>query len=58
MQRRARFGELLSRLVPLSGHDIEEILQEQSANRRKFGDIALSCSPSEAAGRRQPLGST
>ena len=48
MQRRARFGELLSRLVPLSGHDIEEILQEQSANRRKFGDIALSwglCKP-------------
>ena len=48
MQRRARFGELLSRLVPLSGHDVEEILQEQSANRRKFGDIALSwglCKP-------------
>ena len=48
MQRRARFGELLSRLVPLSGHDIEEILQEQTANRRKFGDIALSwglCKP-------------
>ena len=48
MQRRARFGELLSRLVPLSGHDVEEILQEQTANRRKFGDIALSwglCKP-------------
>ena len=48
MQRRARFGELLSRLVPLSGHDIEEILQEQTANRRKFGEIALSwglCKP-------------
>ena len=48
MQRRARFGELLSRLVPLSGHDIEEILQEQTANRRKFGDIALAwglCKP-------------
>jgi len=48
MQRRARFGELLSRLVPLSAHDIEEILQEQTANRRKFGDIALSwglCKP-------------
>jgi hypothetical protein len=48
MQRRARFGELLSRLVPLSGHDVEEILQEQTTNRRKFGDIALSwglCKP-------------
>ena len=48
MQRRQKFGELLSRLVPLSGHDVEEILQEQSANRRKFGDIALSwglCKP-------------
>jgi hypothetical protein len=48
MQRRVRFGELLSRLVPLSGHDVEEILQEQTANRRKFGDIALSwglCKP-------------
>ena len=48
MQRRARFGELLSRMVPLSGHDVEEILSEQNANRRKFGDIALSwglCKP-------------
>ena len=48
MQRRARFGELLSRMVPLSGHDVEEILSEQTANRRKFGDIALSwglCKP-------------
>jgi type IV pilus assembly protein PilB len=42
MSRRARIGELLSRMVPLSGHDVEEILQEQSANRRRFGDIALS----------------
>jgi len=42
MNRRARIGELLSRMVPLSGHDIEEILQEQSANPRRFGDIALS----------------
>ena len=25
MQHRARFGELLSRMVPLSGHDVEEI---------------------------------
>ena len=48
MQRRAKFGELLSRMVPLSGHDVEEILSEQNSNRRKFGDIALSwglCKP-------------
>ena len=48
MQRRARIGELLSRMVPLSGHDVEEILSEQNANRRKFGDIALAwglCKP-------------
>jgi len=37
-----RFGEILSNLVPLSGHDIEEILSEQSGTRRRFGDIALS----------------
>jgi hypothetical protein len=48
MNRRARIGELLSQIVPLSGHDVEEILQEQSANRRRFGEIALSwglCKP-------------
>lgn len=48
MSRRARMGELLSRMVPLSGHDVEEILEEQSNNRRKFGEIALSwglCKP-------------
>ena len=42
MSRRARIGELLSQMVPLSGHDVEEILQEQSSNRRRFGEIALS----------------
>jgi type IV pilus assembly protein PilB len=42
MQGRARIGELLSRMVPLSGHDVEEILQEQASNRRRFGEIALS----------------
>ena len=45
---RARMGELLSRMVPLSGHDVEEILQEQSATRRRFGEIALAwglCKP-------------
>lgn len=42
MKSHARIGELLSRMVPLSGHDVEEILQEQSSNRRRFGEIALS----------------
>jgi hypothetical protein len=37
-----RIGELLSQMVPLSGHDIDEILQEQSATRKPFGDIALA----------------
>jgi hypothetical protein len=42
MSARVRIGELLSRMVPLSGHDVEEILQEQTANRRRFGEIALA----------------
>jgi hypothetical protein len=42
MKRRARIGELLGRMVPLSAHDVEEILQEQSATRRRFGEIALA----------------
>jgi hypothetical protein len=38
-----RIGEILSRLVPLSLHDVEEILSEQSARpTRRFGDIGLS----------------
>ena len=48
MKGRARIGELLSRMVPLSGHDVEEILQEQQATHRKFGEIALAwglCQP-------------
>lgn len=43
-----RIGELLSRIIPLSDHDVEEILHEQSATNQKFGDIALSlglCKP-------------
>jgi hypothetical protein len=40
--KRPRMGELLSKMVPLSGHDVEEILQEQSATRRRFGEIALA----------------
>src|SRR4051812_40307811 len=43
-----RIGELLSRIIPLSDHDVEEILHEQEATNQKFGDIALSlglCKP-------------
>src|SRR5687768_4242797 len=42
------FGELLGRFVPLSSHDVLEILEEQSGSRRRFGQIALSwglCEP-------------
>src|SRR5678816_132863 len=42
MSHRPRIGELLSRMVPLSCHDVEGILQEQAANRRRFGEIALA----------------
>ena len=38
----ARFGELLGRYVPLSRHDVDEILAEQVATRQRFGAIALS----------------
>lgn len=37
-----RFGEFLRRLMPLSQHDIEEILQEQTSSNRRFGEIAMS----------------
>ncbi len=44
-----KFGEILSRLVNLSRHDVEEILEEQNGNtHRRFGEIALSfglCEP-------------
>ena len=33
---------MLSTMVPLSAHDIDEILCEQTVTRRRFGDIALS----------------
>ncbi len=48
MMQRSRIGELLSRIVPLSNHDVEEILQEQSGTHRRFGEIALAwglCQP-------------
>jgi type IV pilus assembly protein PilB len=43
-----RMGEMLKRIVRLSDLDLEEILQEQSANPRRFGEVALSlglCTP-------------
>ena len=43
-----RFGELLGRMVKLSRHDVDEILEEQNATHQRFGEIALSwglCEP-------------
>lgn len=37
-----RIGELLRRLVPLSTHDVDEVLQEQRGTPRRFGEIAIS----------------
>lgn len=37
-----KIGQLLSEIVPLSTHDLEDILQEQKATRQRFGDAALS----------------
>src|SRR2546423_848682 len=45
-----RFGEILGRLVNLSGHDVNEILEEQNATHQRFGEIALSwglCAPED-----------
>jgi hypothetical protein len=43
-----RFGELLSRFVSMSRHDVYEVLEEQTNTRKKFGQIALQlglCEP-------------
>jgi hypothetical protein len=37
-----RIGQILSRLVPLSDHDVEEIIHEQKSTRLRFGDAALA----------------
>ena len=37
-----RFGELLGEMVPLSGHDVAEILEDQPASGRRFGEVALA----------------
>ena len=36
------FGECLGKVVRLSAHDVNEIMEHQAATRRKFGEIALS----------------
>lgn len=38
----ARIGDILRRSVSLSAHDVEEILQEQKASRKPFGEAALA----------------
>src|SRR5690606_22588994 len=46
--RRTRIGELLRGMVPLTDHDVEEILHEQKGTGKRFGEIALSwglCEP-------------
>ncbi len=43
-----RIGESLRTIVPLTAHDIEEILAEQKATGQRFGDIAIAfglCEP-------------
>jgi hypothetical protein len=48
MRRKPRIGELLSEMVHLSEHDVEEILQEQKSCGKRFGEIAMSwglCEP-------------
>jgi type IV pilus assembly protein PilB len=45
-----RIGVLLCRLVSLTTHDIEEILEEQKYTGRRFGEIALAwglCTPAD-----------
>src|SRR3712207_9173181 len=42
------FGQCLSQVVQLSDHDVAEILEDQAASRRRFGEIALAwglCQP-------------
>ncbi len=37
-----KIGQLLSQIVPLSDHDVEDILQEQKSTRQRFGDAAMA----------------
>jgi len=54
-----RIGQLIRSVVPLTDHDIEEILQEQTLSHRPFGQIAVAwglCTPAHVwqAWARQP----
>ena len=40
--QRQKFGEMLKRLVPLSPHDVDEILHEQRISNLRFGETAIS----------------
>ena len=40
--QRQKIGEALRRLVPLSTHDVDEILHEQRANNMRFGETAIA----------------
>lgn len=40
--QRQKMGDLLMRLVPLSMHDVDEILNEQRGSQRRFGETAIS----------------
>jgi type IV pilus assembly protein PilB len=37
-----KIGDLLKRLVPLSTHDVDDILNEQRASQLRFGETAIS----------------
>jgi hypothetical protein len=37
-----RIGEMLSRFIPLTDQDIEEVLQEQNCTHQPFGQVAIS----------------
>jgi type IV pilus assembly protein PilB len=45
---RPLFGQCLGQVVRLTDHDVSEILEDQAASRRRFGEIALAwglCKP-------------
>ncbi len=37
-----RIGQRLREIVPLSGHDVEDILNEQLATKSRFGEAAMA----------------
>ena len=40
--QRQKIGDLLKRLVPLSAHDVDEILHEQRHSQQRFGETAIA----------------